>query len=108
MSKASRIALALIATIVAGSRPESAAQVRDRPTTVVSGTGVIAGIAAVDVQPSRPLRRVTLTLSGEARTARQTITDDSGRFVFDRLPAGRYTLIAEKPGFVRAFYGSRR
>jgi hypothetical protein len=35
-------------------------------------------------------------------------TGEDGRFVFDALPAGRYTLSATKPGYVEAFHGSRR
>jgi len=33
-------------------------------------------------------------------------TDETGRFIFDGLPAGRFTVTAEKTGFVRAFHGS--
>ena len=38
----------------------------------------------------------------------QVTTDDSGRFAFSDLPAGRYTITAEKPAYVKTYYGSKR
>ena len=35
-------------------------------------------------------------------------TDDTGRFAFPDLPAGRYTITAEKPAYVKSYYGSKR
>jgi hypothetical protein len=36
------------------------------------------------------------------------LTDSSGRFFFDSLPAGGYTITATKSGFLPGAYGSRR
>jgi protocatechuate 3,4-dioxygenase beta subunit len=36
------------------------------------------------------------------------MTDDTGKFVFIALPAGRYSLSASKPGHVPVSYGQRR
>ena len=58
---------------------------------------------------ARPLRRVLVTLSGSAVTGGvQVTTDDSGRFAFPELAAGRYTITAEKPAYVKTYYGSKR
>jgi hypothetical protein len=82
---------------------------RDLQAQRPTGSALVAGIVLVDDTAGRPLRRATVTLAGgDSRVGRQTVTDDRGRFVFDHLAAGRYTLVAEKPGFVRTFYGSRR
>jgi protocatechuate 3,4-dioxygenase beta subunit len=82
---------------------------RDLQAQTPTGSALVAGIVLVDDTAGRPPRRATVTLAGgDSRVGRQTVTDDRGRFVFDHLAAGRYTLVAEKPGFVRTFYGSRR
>jgi hypothetical protein len=72
-------------------------------------TGLVAGIVVAEEPGEPPLRRVTVHLSGDSlTTARIVLTDDQGRFAFDRLPAGRYTLTATRPGFVRAAFGGAR
>jgi len=50
-----------------------------------------------------------VTLSGaELRGGRSAITDDTGRFSFTSLPAGRFTLTASKAGYVDITYGAKR
>jgi hypothetical protein len=74
-----------------------------------AGSGVLAGSVVTDTPGPQPVRRATVRLSGEsAATSRVVGTDDDGRFVFDRLPAGTYTLSATKAGLVRSFHGSTR
>ena len=74
-----------------------------------AGSGVIAGIVTSDDQIAQPIRRAIVTLSGGGTAASvQRVTDDGGRFAFDGLPAGRYTLTAEKPAYIKTFHGSRR
>jgi uncharacterized protein (DUF2141 family) len=46
--------------------------------------------------------------SSEEEIARTTISDDSGRFMFAGVPAGRYTLGAAKDGYVTTNYGASR
>jgi protocatechuate 3,4-dioxygenase beta subunit len=47
-------------------------------------------------------------MAPQGRVARVTYTDADGRYEFRDLPAGRYTLTAEKAGFVRLAFGQRR
>jgi hypothetical protein len=73
-----------------------------RPT----GTSALGGRV---VHAAAPVARAVVTLdAGDGRGDRQTVTDDEGRFVFDRLPAGRFLLTASKTGWVTSYYGSAR
>ncbi len=84
-------------------QPRDAAAVKTK-----SGTAIIGGIVRSQDDTARPLRRVLVTLSGSAVTGNvQVTTDDGGRFAFPDLPAGRYTIAAEKPAYVKTFYGSK-
>jgi protocatechuate 3,4-dioxygenase beta subunit len=75
------------------------------PTVTVGLTGVVT----TDETPVRPLRHAIVTAtSAEVPGARQAVTDDDGRFAFSNLPPGRYSLVVEKPAFVKTFYGSTR
>jgi hypothetical protein len=58
---------------------------------------------------SQPVRRAVVTLGGAAiGDGRVEITDADGRFAFEALPPGRFTLSAAKPAQVTSYYGSRR
>ena len=84
------------------------AQVRD-VRSEPSGGGVISGIVQEDSDAKRPLRRATVRLTGDKLfTARQTVTRDDGTFSFDGLPAGQYTLNAQRGGYMSAEFGARR
>jgi uncharacterized protein (DUF2141 family) len=84
------------------------AQVRDRPTAPMTGTASISGTVMTDAEPSRPVRRAAVTANSTDRTvARTALTDDSGRFSFTNLPAGRYSIDATKRGWVTASVGAR-
>ena len=71
-------------------------------------TGVVSGIVLTDTESPRPVRRATVRLEGARPGARLVGTDGEGKFIFDGLPAGSYTLSASKPGLVTTFHGSRR
>jgi uncharacterized protein (DUF2141 family) len=74
------------------------------------GSGVIGGTVTTGgtIAP-RPLRRAIVSLSGSGMVgARQTVTDETGRFAFDGLPPGRYSLAVEKPGYLTWYSGSRQ
>src|SRR5207249_5274697 len=57
----------------------------------------------------RPLRRAQVSISapgiGRLRT---TSTDADGRYEFTDLPAGRFTMMVERNGFLPLRYGQRR
>jgi carboxypeptidase family protein len=54
-----------------------------------------------------PIRNARVSVSPPSDAIDPVFTDGSGRFEFTRLAAGRYTLVAEKTGFVRTLYGSK-
>jgi hypothetical protein len=103
-----RTALAVI-LFVAVLSSHAPAQQRDLPaftgTAAISGTVVTTGS---NPQPVR-LARVVLSMpaSGWASVLGVT-TDDEGRFALEKLPAGRYTLTAERPAFIGLDYGAER
>jgi len=71
-----------------------------------AGTASIAGRV---MRENSVVARATVTLdASDGRGQRQTLTDDEGRFQFDRLPSGRFLLTAWKPGWVASYYGSPR
>ena len=88
----------LLAAFVAGQQTPA------RDTMPSSGgSAVVSGIVVTAVQPPQPLRRVTVSLSGSAAWGtRSMVTDETGRFQFDKLPAGRYLLSAYKPAYLVA------
>lgn len=110
------LAVAVVTTSAAAFQgppppPPQPAPVRDprtenRPlptgTASVSGTVIAAGSGV-------PARKARVTLSGsDVGPARNTVTDEQGRFTFSALPAGRYSLSASKPGHVGVSYGQSR
>jgi hypothetical protein len=111
MNQRMRISALRVLFLVAGLMPVAAAvdsfaqQAREagpRPT----GTASIAGRV---VRENAGVARVSVTLdASDGRGQRQTMTDDEGRFQFERLPAGRFLLTAWKPGWVASHYGSPR
>jgi uncharacterized protein (DUF2141 family) len=82
---------------------DSSAQIR-----AATGTASISGqVVALDT--GRPLKRVRVSLNApELQGGRSAATDDQGRFFFQNLPAGRYSVSASKAGFITTNYGARR
>ena len=73
-----------------------------------TGTGLISG-SITSVEGGRPMRRASVRLqSSTSPQSRATLTDDQGRFEFKDLPAGEFTLRANKPGYLEAIYGQKR
>ena len=88
-----------------GQRPARAVPPRaDAPR----GTSILRGqIVAAD--NGSPIRRAQVRVTApDAREARVATTDAQGRFEIRELPAGRYTLLASKGGFVSLQFGQRR
>jgi len=100
-----RIGLLLLGALAA-SAP---AQVRDARPATPPGTGVIEGVVVEDGVRLNPAGRAHVALTApELRGGRIIITDQSGRFRFTDLPAGRYTLTSTKPAYLPASYGATR
>ena len=69
--------------------------------------GAISGIVTA-AGSSMPLRGAEVLVRGAALPGgrpRGAITDQSGRYVVDGLPAGSYTVTAVKTGYVQVAYG---
>jgi hypothetical protein len=96
---------ALIVLFLAGV-VVAAGQSREPTVTRVLQSGTLTGTVLTDTSTPRPVVRATVRLTGAGATVRVIGTDEAGRFRFDGLPAGRFTISAEKPGLVRAFHGS--
>lgn len=64
----------------------------------------------VDSISGEPLAKVSLTLSphGGAAKTQSAASEADGSFHFKDLSPGKYSLFAEKPGYVRQMYGARR
>ena len=81
------------------------APARDRttPAAAMVGTASIAGVVTTASEPAQPLRHVAVTLQmGTLTVPRAAVSDDQGRFIFTNLPAGNYTVGAQKPAWVVA------
>jgi protocatechuate 3,4-dioxygenase beta subunit len=100
-----RLAACLFTCIVALAGPQTPA--RDAAAAPpVPGTASLSGV--VKDADGNPLRRASVSISGDMRLDRETITDDAGRFAFSALPAGRFTITATKAGYPPMSYGARR
>ena len=98
------VALALSTFLSLTGSTTSAARQQTQPTA----TGIIAGtLSSSDL--GRPIRKATVTLTSvAAREGRTTVTDAEGRFVFEAVPPGDYSLSAAKPGYLEMTLGARR
>lgn len=76
--------------------------------TPPKGTAVLRGQVLASGSGS-PVRRAQVrAMSMEGRGGGVTSTDAEGRYEIKELPAGRYTIMATKGGFVQGQYGQRR
>lgn len=73
-----------------------------------TGPAEITGTLMTDGDDPQPVRRAEVRAMGVGAAPRTAFTDAEGRFVFRALPLGRYTLEANKAGYVRSAYGSSR
>jgi hypothetical protein len=92
----------VVALLVAGSFavPSEAQTPRERPAQTPSGTGRIRG-RVVTAATGRPLLLATVALSGGNPYVRRTVrTDSNGGYEFANLPAGRYSFIASRTGYL--------
>ena len=101
---------ALLTVMLAFAQAQAPARDTSATSKAILGNSVISGVVTSPEGGSEmPLRRALVTIAGTGIIGgRQTVTDDAGRFVFDRLAAGRFTLTAEKMAYLKTYYGSRR
>jgi Carboxypeptidase regulatory-like domain len=72
------------------------------------GTAIVSGVV-ISADLGRPVRRATVRLSTVTPGPPITLTtDDQGRFVFEKVAAGEFTLTASKPGYLDSIYGQRQ
>jgi hypothetical protein len=103
-----RLALLIVgAALAITTTPHAQAPQRDAVAPSLVGAASITGMVVTDDADARPVRLAKVTLQNAAR-APVTTTDDAGRFTVSRLPAGRYTVVVSKAGFVTATYGAKR
>jgi hypothetical protein len=109
---AGALASAPLSAFQRGARAPGAPPVRDPPAArpPATGSGTIAGVVLSTETEPRPVRRARVTLSQTEQGSLVRLlmpTDDAGRFSFSGLPAGRYSLSANLPGWVTGDMGMR-
>ena len=72
---------------------------------VSSVTGMLSSL--VSAEPVRKAK-VTLSPSDSSKTAYTAMSDNDGKFTIEKVEAGRYTLKAERQGFVTQNYGAKK
>ena len=79
-----------------------------QPSQVI-GTGSISG-TVVALATGEPIAEAQVRLFSQQLAGNSSTmpTDAQGRFAFSELPAGRYSVHADREGFVRVSYGQRR
>ena len=92
--------------VAVGRAQTPARDQRDQRVVVPSGTGSLGGLV-IDLDKN-PVHRASVSIAGDMHVSLTTITDDSGRFLFTDLPAGRFTVTAEKGGYPSISYGAKR
>jgi hypothetical protein len=101
------IVFAITLTVGAGA-PLVGAQSRDGAVPASpEGTARLAGRVFDALDLKQPIRRAIVTITGSQIPAgRSAITDDEGRFVFERVATGQVMLSVTRAGFLRAVYGA--
>ena len=71
-------------------------------------TGAISGVVVSDDRARAPIARAVVTLAGGSLDRNLVVvTDSAGRFTFEALPAGQFTVTASKPTYLSTAYGQR-
>ena len=93
-----RIRAAIVMVVLAAAPLDTSAQ-------QTTGTGARIRGTVTAAETGRPLRRVVVRLLGETAPGPSTATDANGVFEFRDVPAGRFTIVATKLGFVGMAFG---
>jgi Carboxypeptidase regulatory-like domain len=88
--------------LVAAAPAYAQAPTRDNaPGPPQTGTATIRARVLAAATGDR-LRHAVVTITGGQSPIAPVLTDEDGRFEFDHVPAGVFTITASKPGFARA------
>lgn len=71
------------------------------------GTGLVVG-QVNDASSGRPVAGALVTLALPGVAPLRALADGQGRYAFRQLPPGRFSITAEKPGFVDGAHGRVR
>ena len=78
-------------------------------TRIATGTAVLGGTIVTDGATPRPVARVMVTITNtDRRSTWYAITDAQGHFQVSDLPGGRYSLVANRPGYLSTYYGASK
>ena len=87
--------------------PMQPSQPRDAAPTA-KGTGAISG-RVTNLETGGPLQRAVIRITSSALPSdRRVSTNSDGRYEVRELPAGAYSLKAERGGYLTLAYGQRR
>lgn len=103
-----RVAVVVVLSLFVSSVAGAQVIARDRRSVAPAavGTGALSG--RVVSTEGAPVRRAQVQLtSPDARVGKSATTDNDGRYAFTDLPAGRYTIRANKGGFVSFAFGQK-
>jgi hypothetical protein len=113
MTRVGTLVVAMWLGLCAATDTAAAPQTRDAaasmPAPAQAGTARIAGRVTTAGTSPQPVRRAIITLTGaELPGGRTAISDADGRFLFERLPAGRFMLTGTKRAYLPGAYGATR
>src|SRR3982750_51950 len=92
-------------TLQSQQPPRDTSAQRNAPATP---TGKISG-SVLTADTGKPVKRARVFASAaELPGGRAALTDDTGAFELNDLPAGRYSIAASKSGFITLSWGQRR
>lgn len=107
------LALVLLSGLASLAQPQSSgAPPNSTANTQSAAAGVKAEISGMvlDAATGQPLKKAWVTarvLERGGRSGSTTVTDSQGHFVLRDLDAGRYTLAAQRNGYVNQTYGQK-
>lgn len=104
----SLLAVAAVCGASVGAQMQIAQSPARDSMAMPTGPAEITGTLMTEGDNPQPVRRAEVRAMGAGGAPRTAYTDANGTFVFRALPFGRYTLEANKPGYVRSAYGARR
>lgn len=111
MRRAGIIVLAAVigsTSLVAQQRDVRPAAPTTTATTAPTGTAAIAGQVVADANGTALAHATVVIIGARTGVIKVASTDRDGRFVFDALPADRYTVGASKLPYIGAVAGARR